>query len=309
MYNIYNSILRAISNQERIQDIEHYLWSLRSYVESLRRGYRNSLISVDYSSFNVQAAYLLAYYPLYVEMTHKILEELFQNAHPFFAQKRELQACFLGGGPAPEAAALSIYLKRSVFQARSVVAHTFDIAANTWSRSREVSKQLVSELASEIQFSLHGYPLNLCQRNAFPPLRDIIQTSDLFIVQNCLNEFANTRQVFVENIEFLVQEMPAGSILIMADLKYDSAENLMRRVESCLANRAELQVIRSHAIGYCCLRSKLLLPGVVTRNLLTGTGDLVPKRKVEFNYLALQKLPLAVQPEYIAVPQYDNIPF
>ncbi len=300
---MYSSILEAISQQEQIQDVEHYLQNLQPHLRYLRQSFKNSRITVDYSNFDVQAVYLLAYYPLYVEMTSKILEELSQNLYPAFAQMRKLQACLLGGGPAPEAVALATYLRKNGFQAQSFAAHTFDIAATTWSRSREVSKSLVSRLAPEIQFSLHGHPLNLCQRNVFPPLRNIIQTSKLFIVQNCLNEFVNAPQVFVENIDFLVQEMPTSSVLILADLDhYEAVRNLMRQVELCLSQRANLQVIRSHAGGDYRLRTRLPLPQAVARNLLIRGDILTPRTWVNFNYLAIQKLPIAVQPDYASLP-------
>lgn len=304
MHKIYDSILRAISKQDRVQDLESYLQSLQPYVGNLREAYRSYVVSIDYSNFNIQVAYLLAYYPLYVEMTYKILRELFQNNYPSFdLQTRKLQACFLGGGPVPEAVALSIYLREIGFQVETIVAQTFDIAASAWSRSREISKDLVSELSPEIQFFVHGHQMNLCRRGVLTQCRDIIETSNLFIVQNCLNEFAGTPQIFVENINFLVQEMPVGSILILADLnQYAAVNNLIRRVESCLLKQSGLQVIRSHDKGDCYLSTNLELPTVITRNLLTGANNLKPRKRVNFNYLAIQKLPIAVQPDYASLP-------
>jgi hypothetical protein len=299
---MYSSILEAISQQSQIQDVDHYLQNLQPYLRYLRQSFKNSYVRVDYSDFNVQAAYLLVYYPLYVEMTCKILGELSQNLDPF-SQMRNLQACLLGGGPAPEAVALSIYFRENGFQTQSFTAHTFDIAATTWSRSREVSKYLISNSDPEIQFSLHGHPVNLCERNVLPPLRDIIQTSELFIVQNCLNEFVNNPQVFVENINFLAQEMPAGSILIIADLNhYQVVKDLMKKVELCLTERSNLQIIRGQGDEGYRLRTRLPLPGVIAKNLLLSGGLLTPKVWVNFNYLAIQKLPIAVQRDYATLP-------
>ncbi|MCU0549469.1 MAG: hypothetical protein MUC48_08995 [Leptolyngbya sp. Prado105] len=299
---MYRSILRAIEQQEQIQDVEHYLQSLKPYVINLRRGFRNSLIRVDYSDFKVQAAYLLAYYPLYSEVTYRVLMDLAEPIHQAFAQKKRLQACFLGGGPTPEAVALSTYLKQSGSQVNSLTAYAFDIAATTWSKSQEVSKYLVSKANSEIQFSLQGHPLNLCQKNVFSTYRDIIQTTDLFVIQNCLNEFVNTPQVFIENIDFLIQEMSESSILIIADLNFEIVKRLMGQVECHFRTVSRLEVIRSNASGYSCLHSRLPLLKVLTDNLLTGEEDLIPKKKVNFNYLAIQKMPIAVQFEYASIP-------
>jgi len=82
MQKLYEAILKGLQesgrfyNARRQGHFESYLASLQSFVKILRKAYRNNKVAVDYSRTEMQAAYLIAYYPHYVEMTLKILKLL-----------------------------------------------------------------------------------------------------------------------------------------------------------------------------------------------------------------------------------------
>ena len=195
---MYNHILDGLTKINQTNNLELYLQDLQPYVKRLRKNYCSDNVKVDYSDPNVQAAYLLAYYPQYTEMTYEVLCNLAQNhLNMCFAEHRELQACFFGAGPAPETVSWVKYLNRNYSTAKYVVAHTYDLAAATWSGSREITKHLVSQFFPDIKFTLNGTNLNLCQMNALFPIKHIIQNCYLFFVQNCLNEFVETSQVLL----------------------------------------------------------------------------------------------------------------
>lgn len=182
------------------------------------------------------------------------------------------------------------------------VAHTYDIAANTWSKSREITKNVVTNLFPGLEFALNGASLNLCQINALSSIRDVIQTSNLFFVQNCLNEFVYNPEIFIKNIDFLITEMPANGILIIADLNYRSVLSLMKQVELYISNSTKLKIIRSYTADEICLYSSLTLLPVIRTNLLTGADGLIPRSKVKFKYFAIQKHSTAVKPIYAEIP-------
>jgi len=291
---MYTHILDGLKNFNQINNLELYLQDLQPYVKRLRQNYWSNNVKVDYSDPNVQAAYLLAYYPQYTEMTDEVLRNLAQNElNKCFAQRRELQACFFGAGPAPETVSWVKYLDHNHSAARYVVAHTYDLAAATWSGSREVTKHLVSQLFPDIKLTLNGTNINLCQMNALFPIRHIIQNCCLFFVQNCLNEFVENSQVFINNIDFIFTEMPVNSVLVLADLSnYNSVIALMEQVETYVSNKANLTIIRSYTTGAYNFRSLLTQPTVITKNLLTGDNGLIPRKNIKFNFLAVQKTPV-----------------
>jgi hypothetical protein len=67
-----------------------YLQDLQESVIYLRGVFRANRVVVNYSSPEMQAAYLIAYYPQYAEMTLNILNSL----SPELTFEQELKACF-----------------------------------------------------------------------------------------------------------------------------------------------------------------------------------------------------------------------
>ena len=83
-----------------------YLKSLQKNVIELRQSYKNSLVSVDYTSADVQNAYLLAYYPHYINMALDIFKNNAQSINNIidnylYSDKKELQVCFFCGRSSP----------------------------------------------------------------------------------------------------------------------------------------------------------------------------------------------------------------
>lgn len=60
---MYTHILDGLTNFNQTNNLELYLQNLQPYVKRLRQNYCSNNVKVDYSNPNVQAAYLLAYYP------------------------------------------------------------------------------------------------------------------------------------------------------------------------------------------------------------------------------------------------------
>ncbi|GFE70079.1 hypothetical protein [Chroococcus sp. FPU101] len=89
----------------------------------LRQAYRTNSVQIDYTASNIQAAYMLAYFPQYVNMAYEIFKSLetFQDSNTtenlkevitrkLLENNEGLTACFFAAGPAPESVALSILL-------------------------------------------------------------------------------------------------------------------------------------------------------------------------------------------------------
>jgi hypothetical protein len=85
MKDLYQFILKDLQVLSQIQKNERdfilYLQSLQNEVKNLRQSYRTNSVSVDYSRAEVQAAYLITYYPQYAEMTRHILEKINTAIH------------------------------------------------------------------------------------------------------------------------------------------------------------------------------------------------------------------------------------
>jgi hypothetical protein len=77
--NLYDLILENLTKSIPRDIQSSYLQSLQPDVKRLRSSFHTNHVRVDYSNYNTQAAYLLAYYPHYVEMTYRVLESLQQK--------------------------------------------------------------------------------------------------------------------------------------------------------------------------------------------------------------------------------------
>jgi hypothetical protein len=79
MEKLYEYILEGLKNLPDFynpnlhQTFESYLKSLQNAAKYLWKSYRSNTVKVDYSDPQVQAAYLIRYYPHYVQMTLEIL--------------------------------------------------------------------------------------------------------------------------------------------------------------------------------------------------------------------------------------------
>jgi hypothetical protein len=151
-----------------------------------------------------------------------------------------------------------------------------------------------------ISLSMEGCSIDLCRENALLPVQYLIQKSQIFIVQNCLNEFFSSQQIFIKNLNFLLEEMPNSSILIVADFsQYSLVKALMSELQSLIENKATMLVICNCTEDNFC--SKFYPPTRVTQNLLTGADWLIPKKNVNYSYLAARKSSSAIAKSLVEI--------
>lgn len=300
MEGLYESILDGLResgefyNARAQGSFENYLASLQSSVRELRKSYRTGCVVIDYSRATTQAAYLIAYYPHYVEMTLEILRLLSSDLR--FTQ--EVKACFFGAGPCPEVAGLAQFLVERLPRARKLTANVYDIASNTWALTRKITSKYVIPRLWQGQVALNSSSLDLCAAKSFQKLRENLETSNLFVFQNCLNELNNTPSI-QENINFLFDIVPLGSTVIIADLLYDQNLDIVEEIREKIDKRNNFEVLSE---GTLKVASSLPIPRIIRANLLTGEDGLIPRSKINFLFLAIRK-------DHQASNRFDNIPF
>lgn len=292
---------------------ERYLQSLQPYVINLRGGYRNtrnSRVKVDYSDSKTQAAYLMAYYPIYAEMTYRVLQNI--DKKMLDIERNHLNVCLFGAGPAPEIPGLLSYISEKFPQVKTIHCHIFDIAATTWSIARNITLHDVVPQLWKGKFELTAEDLDFCQPGSFTRINDRIAESHLFIFQNCLNELPNP-VVFNQNITHLINTMAHKSMLIIADLrKYDASLVRKKEIEAQIRNmndyglkefEQEIFSLRGLEQGDLDFKRTLAVPPIVRNNLLTGADGLIPRSHVNCSCLAISKVyQLARVDEELSIP-------
>lgn len=86
----------------------------------------------------MRTAYMLAYYPFYIETIHRVLDRInaVDLAEMFFKQ---MEVCFYGAGPAPEMLGFVSYLKLHQPQVEKLQVFLFD-AARHWHLKENVNR-------------------------------------------------------------------------------------------------------------------------------------------------------------------------
>lgn len=321
MDKLYSYLLDALDELNSCSDnssldfdsfeLTDYLESLKPFVVNLRKGYRTNSVRVDYSDLKVQAAYLLAYYPQYVEMTREVLASLDLEQLPF--KHDRIKVCLFGAGPAPEVVGLIDFLNEKFPNVRSIEIQIYDIFSGTWKWSRDITEYHVAPCLWKGELTIASEKLDFCEVNAFNRVESCIQESDFFFFQNCLNELPKI-DVLLDNIGSLLKKMPAESQLVIADLAgFQGNVNIQERVKTYVEGlnkpaQSNLLVSRvsprpskfSIQAGKATrFRTKLQLPGVLKQHLLTGKFSdprgsdealLTPRVNVEYILLSIQKL-------------------
>jgi hypothetical protein len=144
MEGLYEYILNGLRSSGEFYDasqdtFETYLTSLQPAARDLRRSYGSNYIVIDYSSPATQAAYLIAYFPQYAEMTLEILRLL--SSELSFDQ--EAKVCFFGAGPCPEVIDFVQFLVEHFPKTSSLSADIYDIASEKWKMSREITEEYI----------------------------------------------------------------------------------------------------------------------------------------------------------------------
>ncbi len=267
-----------------------FLTGLQSAVKNLRQSYQTHHVQVDYGQPHIQAAYLLAYYPYYVQQTYHSLTLAAQ--HSGFANlinRGHLQALLLGSGPMPEAAALALY-RQQLPLASSLKAISYDFNVSQWQSARRVTAQLMTNLAPNITYDDEGHPLNLAQFNALAAAKGDIQGSQLIVIQNCLNEIYRANfGAFKDNMHFLMANMAPGSALLLSDLKYSQTTRCLRLLKTLAQEVPSMTTIYDHGDRHLGLDNAFPLQLIIRRHLMTGEDGLMSRRWINQFSLCLLK--------------------
>jgi hypothetical protein len=294
MKDLYQFILKDLQVLSQIQKNERdfilYLQSLQNEVKNLRQSYRTNSVSVDYSRAEVQAAYLITYYPQYAEMTRHILEKINTSHHNLFLfEQKHLKVCLFGAGAAPEAIGLVSFLAEYYPKVQSLEITVYDIFSDTWKIGQNITKNIIPKLWQG-QFSFSTEQINFCQAGSFISLENALASSQIFIFQNCLNELDNFDS-FNLNIRYLLSQMPSNSLFVMGDLRiYSKIGQFQFQVKQLIQeldfDSQVLCVRHSEILDFI---TSITLPTIILQNLLTSNDGLIPRKKINCNFLSIYK--------------------
>lgn len=136
--------------------------------------------------------------------------------------------------------------------------------------------------------------------------RNIFNSSQIFIFQNCLNELQDNALV-PNNLDFLIEEISGNSLLIFADLiGYQQIYSVKNEIKTIIKHKNsltkekvnefmfEIQFPREATVS---IRSNLSIPRTIRQNLLIGNPNdieearklLTPRSHVRFSFIGIYK--------------------
>jgi hypothetical protein len=285
---LYDYILEGLENSRDFYNSQNqatfksYLQSLQQPAKQLWESYRSSQVKVNYSEPSVQAAYLIRYYPHYVEMTFEILKQCSKD----FVFEEKINACFFGAGPCPEVTGLAQFLTEYCPKTQELFVNVYDIASEEWALSRAVTRDLIPHIwKGKLSGSGRLPNFDFSLPNCFESITEVISNSHLFVFQNCFNEIENSSDI-KDNIKFLLARAPLNSFVVIGDLSYEQNRHIIEDVTEFAQTTQGYKIIGRDELE---ISSSLKIPQIIKKNLLTGEDGLIPRSRIKFMFLVIRK--------------------
>lgn len=278
---------------------------VREAVQSLRSGYLlqagQQACANRYHTAENRKAYMLAYYPYYVEPAFQIVR------HYVIPALRERQAfypilnmAFFAGGPCPELYGTLKALKDARLHGRANI--TILDWESGWQPQQQISWQLCKEdglvhRGDEGRFIYRCNNLVPCTRcpHGGSCRQRIHDQADIYFLQNYLSHVERSAtETFLDKMHATLEKAKRGAIFVILDLKYASSRTIMSKLAARVQGNGNLPV---SVIGTnLCKGGKPVwsrcpyeMPAEVQAKIFRGDDGFVPKRWTKYYYLVLQK--------------------
>lgn len=250
---------------------------------------------IDYNSADCQTAYMLYYFPNYIETIYHSLIPIEMSAiNGSF--RENMKICIMGGGPAPELYGFLAYLKERFPKIMNVEGHFFD--KNNWENWRQFCFDNFIEEYWGCDKSINYWPYfcDLCKLHESHEIENfpIIKEADLLIIQNCgLDIYTSYHDINKYRLVFnnLIQAMKTNSIIAITDVVvynvikgnwFETRGNL-HHIRDMAQSKLNCTVLRDVSSG----RPYSFKPNVIEHSIIR---DNFPKKgDVKYHALVMKK--------------------
>lgn len=275
--------------------LEAWLQQLQKVATKLFDSYRNSEIKIDYDKFEIQAVYMLRYFPYYHIPLQCALEDVEASSGKLSISHLIQNVIFIGSGPTPELLGFLRYLNRTGRSLSLINAFTFDLNSEQWKRSRDITFNTLFPLYfPNTTLTSSNFSLDLTSTDCFCSFEKYIDSCDFSIIQNCLNELpVSKRDLVVDNMIYFSRYLKRGAVFVIID--FVSYGSINRTIDHMIEKFEALDLFdvlaktSDEGTSYDAYRTRDKLPKILTDNLLTGEDGLIAKRNLNFRYICLKK--------------------
>lgn len=220
-----SEICRAC-NSNNSKNIQYFLAGLKLQVKELRSLLKGAFANIDYSDRFTRTAYMLAYFPFYIEPIYYVTKSHISKL--IEANTSEINICFIGGGPLPELLGLSksISAKNNVSILNCSILDAFPY----WITEREYCTKSLLEDYFKGEVGIDSLTFNLWSNNLKIPKE--IHNADLVVAQNCINDCPKDRfSIMKNNFQIIWNNMKKSSSIIILDLNYNTISDLLKNLK------------------------------------------------------------------------------
>ena len=280
--NIYSQIQQDLKYLYKFindEEFSKFLIDLRPIASNLYIKLQDKVVDVDYSSEEVQLAYILRYFPGYTEQLYTALYEIRKKQKKIFLESPdEIKFGLFGCGPCPEIIAISNFFEDySSIKPDKITTHLYDKNSHAWSF---IKNNFIYPKYKEIDIVKFGFRIGHKSADfstAFKlPKQFDNEYYDVCCFQNCLNEFIKltNEENLKNNIKSVTDSIKQGGFLVISDRTYIKSNAL--EVEKLLSSRFRTfkKIDKPYDINL-----KSPIPSII-KNLLNGSRSmrLIPTR-------------------------------
>lgn len=287
--------LRQLNDADTDEILQESLHQAQPYVTNLRQAYKNSPSNVDFSCPHIRAAYLLAYYPSYIEPLYEILCRLSPDAIRNSFGYEKVRGLFLGAGPAPEVLGLIAFFSDHVPEVKRVTAYLLDKYIHGWRIGQEITRYHLAPLYwPNGQLTIRPMEFDFLDPKTLEDrfVQRATQICNLVVMQNCLNDQLGNRQAVLEMLKNIFTQTVPGTLFVISDLNYPAVRELIGEMSDFVEESGLGEVllpVQNQATRLC---SREQVPAIILEHLLNGdeAKNLIPRKYTYFYSAVYQRI-------------------
>jgi hypothetical protein len=285
--------LRAINDFTDDARFFEYLHGIQSSVCNLRQRYTGTYPSADYSNPDTSIAYLLAYYPYYIEPLYDIFSRLKGKGIAKFLNHPYLRVCFIGAGPAPESLGLAAFLQENCPETKTVLGYLLDKYVQSWRLGQELTRyHLAPQYWPNGNMVFRPVKFDFLDERFLdsPFAVRVMEQSHLFVIQNCLSDQVKNSVQSQEIVLRMFRLAQPNALFVICDLNFHLVRDLIRNIQNVVVSEG-IGEVRLPIKDECDrIVSSVNLPQIVSDHLLVGTEGLIPKKQTKYYCSVMQRV-------------------
>ncbi|MBP2641116.1 MAG: hypothetical protein H6Q66_2067 [Firmicutes bacterium] len=294
IHDPYRIIIPFLYPDVTDNDYQKYLTQDRELVRSLRQDYSQNVPRTDYENDNAKA-YMLAYFPYYVETLYHLLEELAElKSLPILREDNIMNIVILGGGPMPELLGIASHVKKRYPRVEKLKVSVFDINDNVWKKYRHGCTVKLLEKYGNIKMMLSEHHCDflsceICQEKV---CKQVLGEADLVVMQNCISDIIGERDRRGSKASFsfaeIFKSLRFGALFLLCDLDYSKTNEALRECVSIVEGTELGTVLLKSIEERFEYRPNFVYPTILN-SIFDGSDHLMQKNKTKSKFIICQR--------------------